>query len=187
MNGEVLTYAANALSGPLLLVMAAFACLLLPLFFRALRGAQGVMALSAALAALAFLRRAPLTEIDCFNGALILNPASAWLWAFAFAVLAVIIVLSLARPLAGDDGGEAVRGLDEAVGARVPGDHGGRGARLRLELGGPRLDLFAQLGTARKLPVEVGAQARKVPELALEGRRRFGDGGGFQLVFEAGC
>ena len=47
MNSEQLAYAASALSGPLLLAAAAFACLLLPLFIKALRGTQGIMALSA--------------------------------------------------------------------------------------------------------------------------------------------
>ncbi|HNW45180.1 MAG TPA: NADH-quinone oxidoreductase subunit N [Elusimicrobiales bacterium] len=105
MNSEPLAYAANALAGPLLLAAAAFACLLLPLFIKALRGTQGVIALSAALAALTFLRRPPMAEIGFFGGTLILNPASAYLWAFGFAVLAVILVLSLARPPAGEDSG----------------------------------------------------------------------------------
>ncbi|MEI7529940.1 MAG: NADH-quinone oxidoreductase subunit N [Elusimicrobiota bacterium] len=105
MNSEPFAYAANALSGPLLLLLAAFACLLAPLFFRALRGTQGVIALSAVLIVLAFLRRAPLVEISCFNGALLLTPASAYLWAFAFAVLAAVILLSLARPPAEEDSG----------------------------------------------------------------------------------
>ena len=105
MNAELTAYASNAMSGPLLLAAAAFTCLLLPLFFKALRGTQGIMALSAVLVVLSFIKRAPLTEISCFNGALLLSPAAAYLWAFTFAVLAFIILLSLYRPPAQPDSG----------------------------------------------------------------------------------
>jgi len=83
---------------PLLLLLAAFACLLLPLFIRALRGAQGVIALGAVLAALTFFRLAPQVEMSLFSGAVLLNPASAYLWAFALGVLALVVALSISKP-----------------------------------------------------------------------------------------
>ena len=95
---EHLNYAASALSMPLLLLLAAFACLLLPLFIRALRGAQGVIALGAVLAALTFFRLAPQVEMSLFSGAVLLNPASAYLWAFALGVLALVVALSISKP-----------------------------------------------------------------------------------------
>ena len=95
---EHLNYAASAFSVPLLLTLAAFAALLLPLFFGALRGTQGLIALGAALTALTFFRLAPQAEVSLFNGALALNPASAYLWLFALAVLAATLALSVSRP-----------------------------------------------------------------------------------------
>jgi NADH-quinone oxidoreductase subunit N len=103
MIPETLAYAASAVSAPLLLVLAAFACLLLPLFFKSLRGVQGLITLGAALTALVFLRRAPAAEIAFFGGALVLDPLSAYLWAFAMAVLALVTALSVARPAAGEE------------------------------------------------------------------------------------
>jgi NADH-quinone oxidoreductase subunit N len=100
MTPETLAYAASAVSAPLMLVLAAFLCLLLPLFIRQLRGAQGLIALGAVLVALLFLRRAPAAEIVFFSGALVLDPLSACLWAFAMGVLALVTALSLARPAA---------------------------------------------------------------------------------------
>lgn len=97
MTTDPLAYAASALSGPLLLAMAAFACLLLPLFIKQLRGAQGLIALGAVLVALTFFRRAPAAELSFFSEALLLSPLSAYLWAFAMAVLALVILLSIAR------------------------------------------------------------------------------------------
>ncbi len=97
MSSDVLAaYAASALAGPLLLVLAAFGCLLLPLFFRALRGAQGLVMLGAALVSLTFSRQAP-GQLSFFSGALVLSPLTAYLWAFVVAVLALFIVLSMAR------------------------------------------------------------------------------------------
>ncbi len=95
---EHLNYAASALSMPLLLVMAAFACLLLPLFIRPLRGAQGLMALGAVLVALTFFRLSPQVEIAIFSGALLINPASSYLWAFALGVLTLVLALSISKP-----------------------------------------------------------------------------------------
>lgn len=104
---DIIAYAASALSGPLLLLLAAFACLLLPLFFRFLRGAQGLVALGAVLVALTFLKRAPAAELAFFSGALILSPLSAYLWAFALGVLALVITLSISKPAApGESQGE---------------------------------------------------------------------------------
>jgi len=100
---EHLNYAASAFSVPLLLLLAAFAALLLPLFIKALRGAQGLIALGAALAALTFFRLAPQIEISAFGGALLLNPASSYLWAFALAVLAAVLALSVAKPPAPEE------------------------------------------------------------------------------------
>jgi len=97
MITDPLSYAASALSGPLLLVLAAFGCLLLPLFIKRLRGTQGLIALGAALVALTFLRRAPSAEFSLFGGAMLLSPLSAYLWAFALLVLIVVAVLSIAR------------------------------------------------------------------------------------------
>ncbi|MDP2866076.1 MAG: hypothetical protein Q8O90_07530, partial [Elusimicrobiota bacterium] len=103
MTADPLAYAASALSGPLLFVLAAFACLLLPLFIRQLRGAQGLIALGAVLVALTFFRRAPAAELSFFGEALLLSPLSAYLWAFAMAVLALVILLSIARPPAPEE------------------------------------------------------------------------------------
>ena len=103
MIQEPLAYAASVLSGPLLLVLAAFACLLLPLFFRQLRGTQGLIALGATLVAITFFRKAPPAEFSFFSGALLLSPLSAYLWAFALAVLALVLVLSIARPAAPEE------------------------------------------------------------------------------------
>ncbi|HBA59916.1 MAG TPA: NADH-quinone oxidoreductase subunit N [Elusimicrobia bacterium] len=104
MSPETITsYAASALSGPLLLVLAAFACLLLPLFVKALRGTQGLIALGALVVALLFLRRAPSLELNLFHGALLLTPLSAYLWAFAMGALALVVLLSLSRPAAPED------------------------------------------------------------------------------------
>ncbi len=100
---EHLNYAAAAFSVPLLLLLAAFAALLLPLFIRALRGAQGLIALGAALAGLTFFRLAPQVEISLFNGALALNPASAYLWLFTLVVLGAVLALSVYRPPAGEE------------------------------------------------------------------------------------
>ena len=103
MTPDPIAYAASALSGPLLLVLAAFACLLLPLFIKQLRGTQGLMALGAVLVALLFFRRAPSAELSLFSGALLLSPLSAYLWAFALAVLALVILLSVSRPAAPEE------------------------------------------------------------------------------------
>ncbi|MDO8803841.1 MAG: NADH-quinone oxidoreductase subunit N [Elusimicrobiota bacterium] len=103
MIPDPVTYAASALSGPLLLVLAAFACLLLPLFFRQLRGTQGIMALGAVLIAIIFLRRAPSAELSLFSGALLLSPLSAYLWAFTLGVLTLVILLSVSRPAAPEE------------------------------------------------------------------------------------
>ena len=103
MTPDPLVYAASALSGPLLLVLAAFACLLLPLFIKQLRGATSLIALGAVLVALLFLRRAPSAELSLFSGALLLSPLSAYLWAFALAVLALVILLSVSRPAAPEE------------------------------------------------------------------------------------
>mgnify|MGYP001607989602 CR=1 FL=1 len=100
---DPITYAATALSGPLLLVLAAFGCLLLPLFIRRLRGTQGLIALGATLVAITFFRQAPAVELSLFSGALLLSPLSAYLWAFAMSVLALVIILSLARPAAPEE------------------------------------------------------------------------------------
>ena len=100
---EHMNYAASAFSVPLLLLLAALAALLLPLFIRALRGTQGLMALGAALAALTFFRLAPQVEISLFNGAIALNPASAYLWLFTLGVLAAVLALSVYRPPAGEE------------------------------------------------------------------------------------
>lgn len=100
MTFDPVPYAAAALAGPLLLVFAAFACLLLPLFLRPLRGAQGIIALGAVLVTLAFFRPAPAAQLAFFSGALHVTPLSSYLWAFALAVLALFFALSLARPAA---------------------------------------------------------------------------------------
>ena len=103
MMPDPVAYSSSALSGPLLLVLAAFACLLLPLFVKRLRGTQGLIALGAVLAAITFIRRAPPAELSFFSGALLLSPLSAYLWAFALAALALAVVLSLARPPAPEE------------------------------------------------------------------------------------
>ncbi len=100
---DLIAYAATALSGPLLLLLAAFACLLLPLFIKALRGTQGLLALGAVLVALTFLRRPPAAELAFFSGALLLSPLSAYLWAFALGVLALVIILSISKPAAPEE------------------------------------------------------------------------------------
>ncbi|PIU20594.1 MAG: hypothetical protein COT18_01450, partial [Elusimicrobia bacterium CG08_land_8_20_14_0_20_59_10] len=94
---SVIAYAASALSGPLLLVLTAFVCLLLPLFIKALRGTQGVIALGSLMVALLFVRRAPELELALFSGALLLTPLSAYLWTFAIGVLALVTLLSLSH------------------------------------------------------------------------------------------
>lgn len=98
MSFDPAAYAASALPGPLLLVLTAFACLLLPLFIRALRGTQGIIALGAVLAAITFLRAAPPAGLAFFSGALVISPLSSYLWAFVYGVLALFIALSLSRP-----------------------------------------------------------------------------------------
>ncbi|OGR78627.1 MAG: hypothetical protein A2X32_05100 [Elusimicrobia bacterium GWC2_64_44] len=98
MTFDPVAYASAALAGPLLLVLAAFCCLLLPLFFKGLRGVQGMISLGAVLVALAFFRHAPPAQLALFSGALQVSPLSAYLWAFAMGVLALFIALSLARP-----------------------------------------------------------------------------------------
>ncbi len=103
MTDPAAAYAASALAGPLLLILAAFACLLLPLFFRPLRGSQGLIAFGAVLTALTFTRRAPSAEFALFSGALLLSPLSAYLWAFVLGVLALVITLSISRPAAPDE------------------------------------------------------------------------------------
>ncbi|MBI4350591.1 MAG: NADH-quinone oxidoreductase subunit N [Elusimicrobia bacterium] len=103
MSADPLAYAASALSGPLLLVLAAFACLLLPLFVKQLRGAQGLIALGAVLVAIAFFKRAPEAELAFFDEALLLSPLTAYLWAFALAVLALVIALSISRRAAPEE------------------------------------------------------------------------------------
>ncbi len=103
MNPDLINYAAYALSVPLLLVATAFICLLLPLFIKSLRGLQGLITSGAVLTALIFLRRAPAAEFSFFNGALLLSPLSAYLWAFALGVLALVILLSLSRPAAPEE------------------------------------------------------------------------------------
>lgn len=100
---ETVTFAAGALAGPLLLAFAALAALLLPLFFRQLRGAPGLIATGAVLVALAFMRGAPAARLELFNGALLLSPLSVYLWAFALAVLLLVTLLSLARPAAPEE------------------------------------------------------------------------------------
>ena len=103
MTADPLAYAASALSGPLLLVMTAFACLLLPLFIKQLRGTQGLIALGAVLVAITFFRQAPPAELSFFSEALQLSPLSAYLWAFTLGVLALVIALSLAKPPAPEE------------------------------------------------------------------------------------
>jgi len=100
MTFDPVPYAASALAGPLLLTLAAFAVLLLPLFFKTLRGTQGLVSLGAVLVTLVFFRAAPPAQLAFFSGALNLSPLSAYLWAFAMGVLALFIALSLARPAA---------------------------------------------------------------------------------------
>ncbi|PJA14061.1 MAG: NADH-quinone oxidoreductase subunit N [Elusimicrobia bacterium CG_4_10_14_0_2_um_filter_56_8] len=103
MIPDPLGYAASALSGPLLLILAGFGCLLLPIFLKQLRGAQGLIALGAVLVLITFFRRAPSAELAMFNGALLLSPLSAYLWAFSLAVLLLIIIISIARPPAPEE------------------------------------------------------------------------------------
>ncbi len=104
MNPDpMINYAASALAGPLLLVLAAFACLLLPLFFKTLRGLQGLVSLGAVLVALIFLRAAPPAQLALFGGALQLSPLSSYLWAFAMGVLALFFALSIAKPPAPEE------------------------------------------------------------------------------------
>ncbi|MDD5207771.1 MAG: NADH-quinone oxidoreductase subunit N [Elusimicrobiales bacterium] len=103
MIADPLAYAASALSGPLLLVLTAFVCLLLPLFIRQLRGTQGLIALGAVLVAITFFRQAPPAELAFFSEALLLSPLSSYLWAFALGVLALVIALSIARPPAPEE------------------------------------------------------------------------------------
>ncbi len=98
MTPDLIDFAAYALASPLLLIVAAFICLLLPLFVKRLNGAQGLIAIGSVLAVLTFLRRAPATEISFFTGALLLSPLSAYLWTFTVIVLGLVILLSIARP-----------------------------------------------------------------------------------------
>ncbi len=98
MNFDPVAYTAAALSAPILLALTAFAILLLPLFFKGLRGTQGLIGLGAVLVCLTFFRAAPQARLSLFYGALEISPLSAYLWAFALAVLGLTIVLSLARP-----------------------------------------------------------------------------------------
>lgn len=98
MMPDPVGYAVSALCGPLLLVVAAFGCLILPLFIKPLRGVQGLIALGAVLVPIIFFKAAPSAELSLFSGALLLSPLSAYLWAFALAVLALVTLLSLARP-----------------------------------------------------------------------------------------
>lgn len=95
MNPELSSYAASALAGPLLLAAAAFAGLILPLFLRPLRGAQGLLALGAAVTGLVFFRRPPSAELALFGGALTLTPLTAYIWAFALAATAAVCVISI--------------------------------------------------------------------------------------------
>ncbi|OGR44733.1 MAG: hypothetical protein A2X35_05390 [Elusimicrobia bacterium GWA2_61_42] len=103
MTPDLITFSAYVLSVPLLLVAAAFFCLLLPLFIKRLRGTQGLMALGSVLAAVVFLRPAPAEELSFFSGALLLSPLTVYLWAFALGVLALVILLSLSRPAAPEE------------------------------------------------------------------------------------
>jgi NADH-quinone oxidoreductase subunit N len=103
MTPDLIDFAAYAFAVPLLLLAAAFLCLLLPLFFKPLRGTQGLIAIGAILAVLTFLRRAPAAELSFFSGAILLNPLSAYLWAFAVGVLGLVILLSLARGAAPEE------------------------------------------------------------------------------------
>ena len=96
-------YAASALSGPLLLVLAAFGCLIPPLFIRALRGIQGLIALCAVLVSIIFFKQAPPAELSLFSGALLLSPLTAYLWILALVVLALVIILSIASPPAPEE------------------------------------------------------------------------------------
>jgi len=103
MTPDLIDFAAYTFAVPLLLVVAAFMILLLPLFFKSLRGTQGLIALGSVLAVLTFLRRAPAVQLSFFDGALLLNPLSAYLWTFALGVLALVIILSIARPAAPEE------------------------------------------------------------------------------------
>ncbi len=105
MMPDPIGYAAAALSIPLLLILAALGCLILPLFFKQLRGTQGLIALGAVLVCLTFFRRAPAAELSMFSGALLLSPITAYLWVLALAVLALVVVLSIARPAAPEESG----------------------------------------------------------------------------------
>jgi NADH-quinone oxidoreductase subunit N len=103
MTPDPISFAAGALAGPLLLLLAAAACLLLPLFLRSLRGTPGLIAVGAVLVALTFLRRAPEAQLSLFNGALLLSPLSVYLWAFVLAVLGLTALISIARPAAPEE------------------------------------------------------------------------------------
>ncbi|HAT72799.1 MAG TPA: NADH-quinone oxidoreductase subunit N [Elusimicrobia bacterium] len=103
MTLDLVNFAACSISVPLLLALAALACLLLPLFIKRLRGTQGLIALGTVFAALTFVRRAPSAELSFFSGALLLSPLSAYLWTFVLGVLALVITLSLVRPAAPEE------------------------------------------------------------------------------------
>ena len=103
MTPGLIDFAAYALAVPLLLVAAAFICLLLPLFFKRLHGAQGLIAIGSILAVLTFLRRAPAAQLSFFDEALLISPLSAYLWTFAVIALGLVILLSIARPPAPDE------------------------------------------------------------------------------------
>ncbi|MCM2267464.1 MAG: NADH-quinone oxidoreductase subunit N [Elusimicrobiales bacterium] len=100
MTPEIIDYASRALAIPLLLVIASLICLLLPLFVRQLRGTQGLIAIGSLTSLLFFLRWPPAAEVGFFNRALLISPLSAYLWAFALAALALVVLLSVARPAA---------------------------------------------------------------------------------------
>ena len=103
MTPDLINFAAYSISVPLLLALAALACLLLPLFIKRLRGTQGLIALGTVFAVLTFARRAPSAELSFFGGALLLSPLSAYLWTFVLGVLALVITLSLVRPAAPEE------------------------------------------------------------------------------------
>ncbi|OGR51080.1 MAG: hypothetical protein A2049_02775 [Elusimicrobia bacterium GWA2_62_23] len=103
MTPEILDFTANSAALPLMLLIAGLLILLLPLFVRRLNGAQGFIAAGALIAMAFFFRRPPAAEVALFNGALVLNPLSAYLWAFATAALGLVVLLSLARQAAPDE------------------------------------------------------------------------------------
>ncbi len=96
MTPEIVDYAARTAALPLMLIAAALLILLVPLFVRPLRGAQGLIAVGALLALPVFLRRPQPVQLDLFGGALVLNPLTSYVWLFALAVLALVVLLSVA-------------------------------------------------------------------------------------------